>query len=459
MTGTNRSNTKLAGTAVLALLVGMAPLQLLADDLILEGKERLSGKVRAINPDGTVVLDTPLAPEAVELKGDSVKKVEFSVKPEPPAATSCQVTLANGDVLPAVVGSIDDKNVTLTSSVAGPLVIPRAMVSALRIGANHPNVIFAGPDGLGGWTRDKATAEQWSFDKGALRVQGSGSIGRTVELPQDFIVRFKLAWTNNPNFRFFFAGPAAAEGGGAVDQYFFQFNPAGIEIKREASSGRRYPPSIAQLSRLPQQFPGKRLTVEIRVDRSGRMLYLFLNDEPEGQRAFKDPLPKAPVGNRIAFESMADEGSDLSISDIQVSDWNLKNDRRPADDRGDKTKDALIGVEAERFSGNLMATKPSPEGLLYVFKSAFQENAIEVPEAAVATLYFAEPEGEQAAAVPSPFSLQFQGGGSLRVSACSFSESEVAATHPLLGPLKLQRDRVTAFERIPSKPQVEKKES
>jgi hypothetical protein len=156
---------------------------------------------------------------------------------------------------------------------------------------------------------------------------------------------------------------------------------------------------------------------------------------------------------------MADEGSDLSISDIQVSDWNLKNDRRPADDRGDKTKDALIGVEAERFSGNLMATKPSPEGLLYVFKSAFQENAIEVPEAAVATLYFAEPEGEQAAAVPSPFSLQFQGGGSLRVSACSFSESEVAATHPLLGPLKLQRDRVTAFERIPSKPQVEKKES
>ena len=150
MTGTNRSNTKLAATAVLALLAVLAPLQLLADDLILEGKERLSGKVRSIDPDGTVALDTPLAPEAVELKGDSVKKVEFSVKPEPAAAASCQVTLANGDVLPAVIGSIDDKNVTLTSSVAGPLVIPRAMVSALRIGANHPNVVFAGPDGLGG---------------------------------------------------------------------------------------------------------------------------------------------------------------------------------------------------------------------------------------------------------------------------------------------------------------------
>jgi hypothetical protein len=455
MTGTNHSNKRAAAAVLLALLAGLAPLPVAADDLILEGEERLSGKVLAITPDGTVLLDTPLAPEAVALKSESVKRVIFAVKEVKSDEAACQVTLSNGDVLAAVIGSLDDKNVTLASSLAGPLVIPRELVASLRIGVTLPHVIFSGPNGLGGWKRDPSADGEWSFDKGGLNVDGAGAISRSLDLPPQFVVRFKLAWDSTPNFKFTFAGPTASEGG-PVDRYFLQFNGAGLEIKREATSGKRYT-SIATFERDPDKYPGKRLTVEIRVDRAGKTLQLLLNDEPEGR--FKDPMPKAPAGGGIAFESMAGEGNELNISEIQITDWDLKDDRRPVDDRGDKTKDALIGIESERFSGNLVGTKPGPEGLLYVFKSAFQENAIEVPESQVATIFLTARNEGQAVAPPSPFCLRLLGGGSLRVSACSFSETEVTATHPLLGPLTIQRDKVTAFERVSPEPKANNKKS
>ena len=454
MTGINRFNQTTAAFAVFAALCGLAPTQLSADDIMLEGSDRLSGKVLAIQPDGTISLETPLSPAPVEINGGSIKSVLFSTPEVKPEIARCQVSLTNGDVLSAAVASIDDKNVTLQSSVAGPIVVPRAAVSSLRLGVTLPNIIFAGPTGLGGWKRGQDSADQWSFDKGGLKVEGSGSIGRSFDLPPQFIVRFKLAWDNNPNFKFSFASAANPEGG-VMDRYFLQFNSAGIGLRRETTGSKRYE-LLATLNRLPAQFPGNKLTVEIRVDRTARTLQLFLNDEPEGK--FKDPTPKAPMGGGILFESLAGDAHELNISEIQIADWDLKGERRPLDDRGDKTKDALIGIESERFSGNLIGTKAGPEGLLYVFKSAFQENAIEVPEDQVATLFLTEPN-EPAAVTPSAFSLRFHGGGTLQVSACSFSETEVLATHPLLGPLKLQREQVTAFERVAPKPKAEKKES
>ncbi|MEO0018143.1 MAG: hypothetical protein RLZZ522_1426, partial [Verrucomicrobiota bacterium] len=225
---------------MLALLAAMMPPQVVADDLILEGKEQLSGKVLAIDLDGTVLLDTPLAPEPVALNGESVSKVLFSASEVKIPPAGCQVALLNGDVLPAEIETIDGRHLTLRSSVAGPLVIPRAMVSSLSFGASQSEVIFAGPDGLGGWTQDPPAAAAWAFDKGALRAGATGTISRQLELPQNFIVRFKLAWDASPNFKFHFASPVKA-GEGAVDQYYLQFSSAGFEIKRESSTGRHFP--------------------------------------------------------------------------------------------------------------------------------------------------------------------------------------------------------------------------
>ena len=447
MTGTRNSNPLAALACLLACLTGVTPPRATADDLFLEGAERLSGSVRAINPNGSVLLETPLAPEPVSLEPNSIRKVVFSDRQTKPAAATCGVTLANGDVLPGNVEAVDATHLTLNSSIGGHFVIPRASIQSLQLGVQQSKAIYAGPDGLNGWTRDPASADHWAFNDGTFHVRGSGKISREFDLPQQFIVRFKLSWASEPNIKIYFA---AAPGTLAtpLDRYYLTFSGAGIEIKREASSGRHFT-TIATLNRLPKQYPGKHVIIEIRVDRLGGTLQLLLNDEPEGP--FKDPVDKVPSANGVIIESMIDEASSQQFSHIELLDWNLKGERRRSEDRGDVTKDVLITSDSQRHSGSFVETKTSPDGLLYVFKSAFQEEALEVPESEISTLFFVGNKPTAAAPPKDPFILQLLDGGSLRVSACTFAGEQVEATHPLLGKLTLQRGGITAFERVTPK--------
>jgi len=416
----------------------------MADDLFLEGAERLSGCVRAINPNGSVLLETPLAPEPVPLKSNSIRKVVFSDRQTKPVAATCGVTLVNGDILPGDVAAVDTTNLTLNSSIGGRFVIPRTSIYALQLGAHQTKAIYAGLDGLSGWSCDPPTADHWSFNDGALQVRGAGMISREFDLPQQFIVRFNLSWINDPNIKIYFAA-APGIGEAPLDRYYLTFSGAGIEIKREASSGRRYT-TVATLQRVPKQYPGKHLMIEIQVDRLGGMLQLLLNDEPEGP--FKDPVAKVPTANGIIIESMLDEASWQQLSHIELLEWNLKTQRRRSEDRGDVTKDVLITSDSQHHSGSLVEAKTSQGGLLYVFKSAFQEEALEVPEGEISTVFFLGKKLTSVQTPTDPFILQLHGGGSLHVSACTFTGEQIEATHPLLGKLTLQRGGISAFERI-----------
>ena len=65
MTGIRSSNKNSAILCVLSTLAGGMPLALVADDVFLEGAQRLSGNVRSISENGSVLLETPLSPEAI----------------------------------------------------------------------------------------------------------------------------------------------------------------------------------------------------------------------------------------------------------------------------------------------------------------------------------------------------------------------------------------------------------
>src|SRR5690606_1773196 len=120
---------------------------------------------------------------------------------------------------------------------------------------------------------------------GALRIEGAGRLSRDMELPEQYVIRFMLNWRNNPNLRVFFSDPLVSINQQA-DRYMLQFGVSGLEIKRESTTGRRYT-TIAALSRQPDQFPGNRMAVELRVDRRRGLIHLYLNGEYEGRH--QDP--------------------------------------------------------------------------------------------------------------------------------------------------------------------------
>jgi hypothetical protein len=431
-------------TAALALALSHG---LRADELTLAGEARLTGTVRSIDESGVVGLETALSPERLLLKPEAFTKVEFSVPATEPPRPGSLIELANGDLLPATIESLDDTNLTVTAAESGRLVIPRAALRSLQLGVRQLKVIYSGPRQLDEWTREADSAGSWTFSNKSLVVGGSGQASRDFKTPRQFILKFTLKWQSSPAFQIFFADPLKPRGE-VSDRYYLQFNSAGMEIKRESTQGKRYH-TIIPSSRTPDQFPNGQVEVEIRVDRDASKLQLFLNGEPEGTGI--DPMAQSPVGGGLVLVSNGTAGS-LEIRGIEITEFDNTRARHRAEDRGDPHTDSLISREDDRWGGRLTRIRRESSGAVFTFKSDFLEEPLELGEKDVSTLFFATPKTPPAADDAHTYILRLRGEGSLRVVSCVFSEDAVTARHPLLGEMRISRFGVASVERPRSKP-------
>jgi hypothetical protein len=428
----------------LAAGIGFLAFQpLAADSLSLANDSRISGTIRSIRENGSLVIETPLSTEPLEIRGEAVRSVSFSGQPGEFSAPPTRIELTNGDVLPVEIRSMDEKNLMAESPLTGPLTIPRNSIRSLQMGMVDSRVIYSGPDGIEGWKSDAGRAMAWGFEGGNLKITGSGRISRKLEVSENFIVRFTLSWDRNPGFHFSFADslqPISEKS----DRYYVTFSSAGLEIKRESSQGPRYP-SLATINRGPETFAGNKVKVELRVDRKRKLIYLYLNDQFEGR--YIDPSSVSPPDGGVSLTSTSNQGAEQQVSEIEVLEWDPSGERHRTEERGDVKQDALIASDAARFGGKLVSIRPSEEGPLFSFKSDFGDDLIELPESQVSTVFFAEKEEAEDETPRKPLKLRLRGNGSIQVDSCSFTEDKAEVNHPLLGKLTLFRNGIATLER------------
>ena len=357
-------------------------------EVALRGDNKLTGEIVSMDEKGTISLVSPISENLLKVKGDEVRSVDFGMPDTSPEIPDQRVELTNGDVLPLEIEGLSSDILKASSPTMGSLNIPRDTVSSIQLGIVPERMVFSGPYGLEGWTRDVNGSRNWNAEGDSFVAQGQGTISRELDLPEKFIVRLKLRWQNHPNFRFTFADPLEPVGK-RVDRYFLQFAGAGLEIKRESKGSNRYTP-IVLLSRSPDQF-GNQVEIEIRVDRNRGLMHLYLDGELEGR--YTDPIPDIPTGNGISLVSQAARESEQTVSDIEVLEWDDRGDRHRTEDRGDGENDSLIGRFGERFGGKLTAVNPSEDGPVYVFKSDFQPTPIELPQEEVSTVFLRRWQG------------------------------------------------------------------
>jgi hypothetical protein len=448
MIGTQNSNLALRLSVIVFTAAGLA----LADEISLTGRDKLSGTIRSIDGAGVVELATPNSPDPIFLSAGSVKKVQFSPPKDDSFSPAAMVGLLNGDLIPASIESLDENNLTVVTEDAGRLVLPRETLKNLQLGIQKRKVIYTGPKSLEEWAGENDVGKNWRFENNALIASGPAYVFKNFETPQQFVIRFTLKWEGNPNYQIFFADPLKPRGE-ASDRYYLQFNGAGLELKREASKGNRYTPVVLLSNRTPDIYPNNRLDVEIRVDRKASRLHILLNGEPEA--AGIDPIPGAPTGKGITLISNSTNGSEQEIRGLEILEFDDARIRHRTEDRGNPKTDSLISRDDDRWGGHLREIKRSAEGLVFSFKSDFQDEPLELLETDVSTVFFAKTKEIADPGQDNPFILRLQDSGFLRVSSCSFSETTVTAVHPLLGSLSIRRAGIAALERPDSKPREE----
>ena len=418
----------------------LSSVTLLADELSLVGDAKLSGTVRSISGEGLVELSTPLSPETIFLKGASVSNVIFSSSDRKADNSSSRVVLTNGDVIPAMVRSLDASTLSVESADAGKLEIRRDALSALQFGIGENRMIQSGIEPIQDWSGEEIL-DAWKLEGQTLTMSGQGLISRKLELPTRFMIRFQIHWNTPPAFQFTFADPLKEEDENA-DRYAFLINSTGIELRRYTSDGKP-PVTLGFLKRSLSQYPDKSLKVELRVDRFQRMLFLYLNGEPEGR--FLDVVGPSPLAGGISIGNTSMEDSELEFSQFKVTEWNPSHDRYRTTERGDKNTDALITRQGERWNGRLLTIDNRATGAVFVFQSDSRPEPLELPEEEISTIFLTNKTPLDKGQI-YPFSLQLQENGILNVASCAFDEVNAKVVHPLLGMLTIPRQRIASLK-------------
>ena len=424
-----------------AAIAAMFVLPASAADISLSNGSKLTGDLLAMDGEGTITLESPNSDSPLMLVGEMVSYVGFTSTAATADLPGQRVELINGDILPVSIRKLDDQAMTVMSPDMGELRIPRSLLSSVQLGVFEERLVYAGGEDLSGW-KDKGNAESWTPANGRLVAQNSGTLTREVKLPEKFVIRFTLQWSQQPNFRLTFADPNPKRTN-KVDRYYFDVNGSNISILRDSKNLRSAKP-IMILGRSANRFRANLVDVEIRGDLSRGLLHLYLNGELEGR--FTDPYPEGiPAGSGLSITNRAPESSQQMISNIEIAEWDERSDRHRGEDRGDGSSDAIIGKYGERFGGKLTSISEEGGMRIYEFKSDFQKEPLRVPESEVSTVFFAGdmtyPENE------SGLMLRLRGSGMLTLGSCIFGEDMVEAKHPLLGEIQVKRDGITALEK------------
>jgi hypothetical protein len=432
--------------SILALLL----LPAVADEVILSDGSKLNGTVTALSDSGQVLLQSDLAFEPFQVRADHLQRAVFSAGSEKEDQHDCMVTLANGDVFPADLSGIDESSVTVRTSFAGDLEIPRESIGTVQLGVRPRKTIYRGPESDSGWTIKNG----WRYDSRRFSADSNGTISREFDIPGSFALKFRLTWRNTPNIQAYFACESF-DTTTKANRYFVQLNAAGFELKRQDASGNGSFYSMASLAADAVNFEKSALEVELLVDRHMKVVHVLFDGEEVGH--YSDPGKTAPTGQGIMFRTNI-SGEDLqTVSRIEVREWDPSAARHGKEERGDVTRDVVITRSSDRGTGKILSMTTTPEGAILRYKGPHHPEPVELPLSEISTMFFARPDksSEATAVAAPPLTLGFRGRGSLGVSGCAFNGEQIVAKHPLLGDLAIRRDAVASLQRKSEKPRNE----
>lgn len=415
----------------------------MAAEVSLQGDGRLTGDVKSMDADGTIELSSTLSKEPLRIRGDRTLSLEFGSDGKDFQTTGQKLQLINGDILPVRIGLLEDGLLQVESEDLGTLSISSDLVSTIQLGIFPQRLIYSGPSDFKGWKRDKANPESWTIKDGEFVAKGNGTISRDAELPEKFTLKFSFAWKNYPFLKVGFAEPQDT-GNGPVNRYMFQFVGTALGITRESTENEGNVP-IVSMNRMSERLQDSRMEIEIRVDRERGQLQLYVDGELEGR--YIDPVGSIPSGSGISISSRAASGGIQRIGKIKVSEWDDRADRHRTEERGEGNSDSLIGRHGERLGGKLIGIRKDRDESVFLFKSDFQKEILELPEKEVSTVFVGGGDVKEKNSVMDGFILSLRGGGQMSVSSCQFGTDTVTAKHPLLGEIRIEREGITSLVR------------
>lgn len=420
--------------------------------ILFRNGDLLSGQLESITPASGLRWRHTDAAAAIEFQPAALAEIHLGAQSPPPANSPnfCFVRLTNGDELSGNLKSLDEQQLVLETWFAGTITLPRARVASVRPAGMTPRTVFAGPDGIEGWTMGKGLAGvlaggEWHFVNGAFVATQPASIARDVKLPPSSSLEFDLAWQG----QFALAIALYTDSlqpvrlAQTADEppfggfYSLQLNSYSTQLLLV-----KHKEAVRQLGMavIPQLQQTNRARIGIRTSREQKTITVLINGVVAKQWVDTEGFGGVGTGIRLVHQGQGP----MRLANIRVSEWDGRLDETVTPLVPNVKNDVGRLVNRDSVAGRLVAVKDAK------FRFAVADNFIEVPMDRIGQVDFATDRAQTAPVQPGDIRVFFAGRGSLTFALESWTEKGVRASSANFGKAEfLPR----AFSRIVFQPQ------
>jgi thiol-disulfide isomerase/thioredoxin/ribosomal protein L11 len=234
--------------------------------------------------------------------------VPLPAMPVHPAGDYC-FELLGGDVLFGSLLSLTAESAELDVSRFGRVHVDRKQIRRLFRWNDSADLIYMGPNGLGGWESGKN--QQWREESGHLVADTDGATIRSrFELPPQSTIEFELSWSKKPDFELAFGVDDDPKS--VPRAYRFEVWESDLVIQRETDSE-------ADLASLQEIKPGPgRVNLQLFLDQvQGRAIVFSASGKQLASLHVPNTKAKPMTGIRIV-----NKRGDLRLERLRIARWN-----------------------------------------------------------------------------------------------------------------------------------------
>lgn len=463
------------------LLLALAPCAL-AQSLVLRTDNYLAGDIIGITREGGVAVQTAYSPEPINLRLDAIREIILSDElVEDPLQTE-RLILINGDNLPGNLIALSRDTISYKGAFDQTLTIPRSQLRILRLGVDPESLILPSLEPFANWTGDGVDLWRWEESGGnssekSLILSEAGSISQDVGLGQQFIIKFKIQWTDHPDMRINFC-ENLAEGADRGNRYYLALNSGGLQIRREM--GQKGGQNTLFALRNPEAFDDHAVEVELRYNGVAGAMEVVLDGQLVRELSVTIEPPK---GSGISIIQNSTERSQSELSEFEISYWDMILPTGDDLEIQDESRDGLIANDGARISGNLVEMRMPPLPVVereaadgenaeeeeaateleeseegtpniqngsFILESPLSEQEVVVGYPKARALYFKKQPGDPSEKpLPLPlYEIEVVNNGRLSAEQVTMDDDFLTLTHPILGELQIPKSAVKSLRTL-----------
>ncbi len=401
----------------------------LPDRLEFLNGDLLSGKLVSLAPEGLVW-------HHADVEGDlrflpvNLKAIELRTPPPvqlPPNLV--QVGLTNGDSLRGQVVEMDADKLILNTVYAGRLTIRSPMLANLRPAETVGEVCYTGPNSLDEWVRGN-NQEGWEYKNGALySIQGNGSLGRDVKLPDRVRIDFELAWQGQAFFTLSLFTDKLDSYYGPGYQLAMQGNHVSLNRRTRGSSnglGGHHVPLLGGT---------RKAEISVRADRKAKTVALLMDGALIQQ--WTDPAGLDEGGTGIVLFVNQNRHR---LRNLRVLPWDGKIEQAGDEEKAvASAEDQIQFANGDRVTGEVLAIRDGEATV----KSPYAE--LKIPLERIVLLTFREANRERARRNAGDVQGLFRDGGQITLNLVGLRDGLLEGESENFGQADI---RIGAFSRL-----------